>query len=75
MDLAATAVDLSAAAVDALRPAWDAANAALQADAQNLIDAIEAAMACETGQNNSIPLQQFRRSLRSLKSVKLVHPR
>jgi len=71
----AAAVDLSAAAVDALRPQWDAANAALETDAQNLIEAVEDAMACETGQNNSIPLQQFRRSLRSLKSVKLVHPR
>lgn len=50
MDLAATAVDLSAAAVDALRPEWDAANAALVADGQTLIDAVEAAMACETGQ-------------------------
>lgn len=75
VDLAAQAVDLSSAAVDALRPAWDAANAALQADSQNLIDAIEAAMACETGENRSIPLQQFRRALRSLKSVRLVHPR
>lgn len=50
MDLAATAVYLSSAAVDALRPAWDAANAALVADGQTLIDAVEAAMACETGQ-------------------------
>ena len=48
------AVDLSAAAVDALRPAWDAANAALQADGQALIDAVEAAMACESGQMQQI---------------------
>lgn len=72
MDLAATSVDLSSAAVDALRPAWDAANVALVADGQNLIDAVEAAMACETQQNSNMEMRLFRRALQS---VKLAHPR
>lgn len=50
VDAAAAAVDLSAAAVDSAQQAYDAAYLALQQDSQRLIDAIEAWMACETGQ-------------------------